>query len=241
MRHYQIVSEERLVERERSAQADRLVAMQTLTAGLAHEVRNPLNAARLQLELLERRLRRATEDDRLLDTTELIAHEIGRLSQLLDEFLAFARPPQLATDAHDLLAIVCDVVDLERIEATARGVTLTMAGDTTPVLAQVDSGKVHQVVLNLVRNAIEAAGRDGKVEIVVASTEGGAQLRVCDTGPGIPEDVRARIYEPFFSTKPEGTGMGLAIVHNLVSAHGGSIEVASGDTGTTFTVTLPRS
>ncbi len=243
LRHYQLEAEERLVRRERTAQAERIVAMQTLSAGLAHEVRNPLNAAKLQLELLERRLRRSQAEPRLLESTTLVHQEIGRLTGLLNEFLAFARPPQLSTSSHDLRAIVWHVLELERPAALARGVRFNVeperSASAPPIEAEVDAGKLHQVVQNLVRNAVEASARDQVVEVEVASAQQAATITVRDHGPGIPPEVLARIYEPFFSTKEGGTGMGMAIVHSLVTLHGGTIDVTF-DHGTVFTVTLPR-
>jgi two-component system sensor histidine kinase HydH len=243
---YKHDSEERLVRSERGAQDERVRSMQTLTAGLAHEVRNPLNAAKLQLELLERRLRRAEADARLVETTQVAHHEIERLTSLLNEFLAFARPPQLGAGEHDLRAIASQVLEAERPLADAAQVTLRLVSDETPVLAELDPGKVHQVVQNLVRNAIEAAaGRSSaRVEVHVTSSppgpDEGARLTVADTGAGIPEEVLAHIYEPFYSTKEGGTGMGMAIVHSLVSLHGGEITVSTGPHGTTFEVALRR-
>lgn len=242
LRHYQLDSEERVLERERRAQAEKLAAMQTLTAGLAHEIRNPLNAAKLQLELLDRRLRKITQNERLLDSAGLVGHEIGRLSGLINEFLAFARPPQLAVAPHDLVAIARQVVDLLLPSADAGGLSLEIEeNDPTPVIAAVDPGKVHQIVHNLVRNAIEATPRGGAVTIAVTNGPDGAEIRVKDTGPGVPAEIRERIYEPFFSTKPEGTGMGMAIVHSLVAAHRGRIDLDTGPgQGASFTVTLPH-
>jgi two-component system, NtrC family, sensor histidine kinase HydH len=243
LRHYQLEAEERLVRRERTAQAERIVAMQTLSAGLAHEVRNPLNAAKLQLELLERRLRRTQAEPRLLESTSLVHQEIGRLTGLLNEFLAFARPPQLSTATHDLRAIVWHVIELERPAAEERGVrfevTPSLADGGAAIEADVDAGKLHQVVQNLVRNAVEASARGQVVEVEVESEHEAATIKVRDHGAGIPPEVMARIYEPFFSTKEGGTGMGMAIVHSLVTLHGGTIA-ATFDAGTTFTVTLPR-
>jgi signal transduction histidine kinase len=240
--HYERDSQQKLMLRERRAQAERLLAMQTMSAGLAHEVRNPLNAAKLQLELLERRLHRQSDDPRLTGPTELAQKEIERLTALLNEFLVFARPPELHTQEHDIVAIVRQVVDLERITAEKRGATLALLAEPTPLLGQVDAAKLHQLVLNLVRNACEAVSAGGHVTVHVTPSPGDAhcQIRVTDDGPGIPEHVRARIYEPFFSTKEGGTGLGMSIVHSLVSLHGGAIDLQTGPDGTTFDVVIPR-
>jgi two-component system sensor histidine kinase HydH len=239
LRHYQLEAEERSVRRERHAQTEKLNAVRTLSAGLAHEVRNPLNAAKLQLELLERRLRRGDGDPRLLDAAELVRVEIGRLSKLLDEFLAFARPADLTPTPTDLVGLARHVLELERPGAALRDVELVLSGPEGGADAHVDAAKIHQVIQNLVRNAIEASPRGGKVDVVIEVIERGVALRVRDHGPGIPPDVLARIYEPFFSTKEGGTGMGMAIVHSLVTLHGGEIHVSS-DGGTEFAIHLPR-
>lgn len=238
--HYQLDSEEKLIARERRIQADRITAMQTMTAGLAHEVRNPLNAAKLQLELLERRLRRSTNDPRLVEPSELAKKEIERLTELLNDFLAFARPPELHTQTYDVASIVRQVADLERVSAERRGATLDLVACPPMLDARVDAAKLHQVVLNLVRNAIEAISPGGHVTLELTADAERLQLRVQDDGPGIPEEVKTRIYEPFFSTKEGGTGLGMSIVHSLVSLHGGVIDIDTSPRGTRFEVTIPR-
>jgi signal transduction histidine kinase len=240
IQHYELDTEEKLVARERRAQADRILAMQTMSAGLAHEVRNPLNAALLQLELLERRLHRTGDDPKLIEPTELAQKEIERLTTLLNEFLVFARPPELHPQEHDIVAVVRQVVDLEQVGAEQRGVTLELDAEPAQVIAEVDVAKLHQLVLNLVRNANEAAPTGGRVEVRIATDDAQCRIRVADNGPGIPDHVRPRIYEPFFSTKEGGTGLGMSIVHSLVSLHGGSIDLQTGSGGTAFEVTLPR-
>jgi signal transduction histidine kinase len=242
VQHYELDTQEKLVQRERRAQADRILAMQTMSAGLAHEVRNPLNAAKLQLELLERRLHRQSDDPRLTEPTELAQKEIERLTALLNEFLVFARPPELHPEEHDIVAIVRQVVDLERIAAERRRATLELDPEPAHLLAEVDAAKLHQLVLNLVRNACEAVSAGGhvRVSVRVSPEDAHCQIRVTDDGPGIPEHVRTRIYEPFFSTKEGGTGLGMSIVHSLVSLHGGAIDLQTGPTGTTFEVMIPR-
>jgi signal transduction histidine kinase len=238
-RHYQMGSEEQRVANERRQLADRLIAMQTMSAGLAHEVRNPLNAAQLQLELLERRLRREVPEDRLLDPAELARKEIERLTALLNDFLAFARPPDLHMQDHDVAAIVRQAAEVERLAASRRGAALEVA-DAAPLFAEVDASKLHQVVSNLVRNGIEAVSAGGHVWVAVVPDTHAFVIRVADDGPGIPEHVRSRIFEPFFSTKESGTGLGMSIVHSLVSLHGGTIDLATGPDGTRFDVAIPR-
>jgi two-component system sensor histidine kinase HydH len=242
LRHYQGDSEARLVQRERSTLHDRLASMQTLTAGLAHEVRNPLNAAKLQLELLDRRLRRTVDDDRLLEPSRLVHHEIERLTQLLNEFLDFARPAQLVAGEHDLVAIARHVIELERARADARQVTIDFQVTADRVIAWADAARIHQVLINLVENALEAVPLGGHIELRVAgAVGGGAILTVVDDGPGIPPETLARIYEPFFSTKEGGTGLGMAIVHSLVELHGGTVDINTAASGTEVTVRLaPR-
>ena len=240
VQHYELDTEEKLVSRERKSQADRILAMQTMSAGLAHEVRNPLNAAKLQLELLERRLHRTADDPRLTEPTELAQKEIERLTVLLNEFLVFARPPELHPQEHDIVAIVRQVVDLERIAAEARGVSLVLTADPPQLIAEVDVAKLHQLVLNLVRNACEAVASGGHIDVSVRLDDERCVIGVRDDGPGIPDHVKPRIYEPFFSTKEGGTGLGMSIVHSLVSLHGGTIDLETGSRGTAFEVRIPR-
>jgi signal transduction histidine kinase len=237
--HYQLDSEQKLIARERRIQADRIAAMQTLSAGLAHEVRNPLNAAKLQLELLERRLRRGTEDPRLVEPVGLAQNEIERLTVLLNEFLAFAKPPELHSQDHDVASIVRQVAELERVSAERRGAELALVAPPQ-LVASVDASKFHQIVLNLVRNAIEAVTAGGHVTLELATASDCIHVRVEDDGCGIPDDVRPRIYEPFFSTKESGTGLGMSIVHSLVTLHGGSIDLDTSPRGTRFDITIPR-
>jgi signal transduction histidine kinase len=115
-----------------------------------------------------------------------------------------------------------------------------MAPTSEPLQAEVDPGKCHQVIQNLLRNAIEAVEDGGTVEVEVSSQPDVVMIRIRDDGPGIPPEVQARIYEPFFSTKEGGTGMGMAIVHSLVSLHGGEIDLHSEPGNTVFTISLRR-
>ena len=239
LREYQLVSQEHLVARERAIQSDRQIALKTMSAGLAHEVKNPLNAAKLQLDLLECRLRGQLDDAKLIEPVELARHEIARLTHLLDEFLAFARPPKLAPEDTDVVAVARHVVELEHSYADQVGASLELAASPAAAIARVDSRKVHQILQNLVRNGLEAAGKSGRVTVTVATDGPTLHLRVEDTGPGIPEAIRTRISEPFFSTKDSGTGMGMTIVHNFVAMHDGKIDIATSPRGTLIDVAIP--
>ena len=240
VRHYQLDSEDKLVARERRLQAQRMTAMQTMTAGIAHEVRNPLNAAKLQLELLERRIRRSTNDPRILEPCEVAQKEIVRLTALLNDFLAFARPPELHIEEHDVAAIMRQVVELERGTAKQHAASVELVVAPPKLVAHVDGPKIKQLALNLIRNAIEAVAPGGHVAVELSAAETEIEIVVQDDGPGMPAAVRDRIYEPFFSTKEGGTGLGMSIVHSLVSQHGGSIDLDTNPQGTRFTIRIPR-
>jgi signal transduction histidine kinase len=227
------------VARERGAQSERIAAMQTLSTGLAHEVRNPLNSARLQLELLERRLRRAAADPRLIEPIEQVSHEFERLTRMLNEFLAFARPAQLALADHDVSGILRDVVAAQRPFATTRRAALELAG-LDSLRARIDAEKIRLISQHLVRNALEAVAPGGRVVVTVEADDEHVRLAVEDDGPGIPAAIQRRIYEPFFTTKETGTGLGLSIVHGLVAAHGGTNTFESSPQRTRFDVLLPR-
>ncbi|HEY5939132.1 MAG TPA: HAMP domain-containing sensor histidine kinase [Kofleriaceae bacterium] len=238
-RHYHLDSREKLVAREQRIQADRITAMRTMSAGLAHEVRNPLHAAKLQLELLERRLRKHGDDPSLQSPSQLAQKEIERVTLLLNDFLTFARPAELHAEERDVVGIVRNVVELERVSADRRGAELALIAPKQ-LIARVDSPKLHQVTLNLVRNALEAVSPGGHVSVELAGRDESFELRVKDDGGGIPDEIRARIYEPFFSTKEGGTGLGMSIVHSLVTLHGGTISIVTGSDGTCFDVAIPR-
>lgn len=239
LRYYQLDSAAKLVAREHRAQSDRVAAIQTLSAGLAHEVRNPLNSAKLQLELLERRLRRGVADRKLLEPVEQVSYELARLSRMLNEFLAFARPSELVLEPHDVVAVVRDVVASEQPAAEARGATLEIRGIAV-LPTRVDLQKLQQIVRHLVHNGIEAVAAGGRVTVNVDGDDDHIYLAIEDDGAGIPEAVQRRIYEPFFTTKDTGTGLGLSVVHGMVTLHGGTISIDSSARGTRFDVRLPR-
>ena len=221
----------------RTRRAERLASLGTMAAGLAHEIRNPLNSAHLQLALVDRRLSRATPDlAGAQQAAALAGSEIVRLAALVDEFLDFARPQPLRPIRADLRGVADAIVALVQPEAETAGVTLALEpGD--PVLTACDNEKMKQVLHNLVRNAIEATGRGGAVRIRIHAVAD-AVIEVEDDGPGFAAD--APVFEPFFTTKEHGTGLGLSIVHRIVTDHGGTIDVRRRPGATVFSVRLPQ-
>jgi signal transduction histidine kinase len=232
--------DDRLVAQERGSLAARVSAIQTLSTGFAHELRNPVNAARLQLELLERQLHRTGDrDPKLAHAIEAIEHELERLARLLTEFLSFAKPGELALGSHDVREVVRAAVASEQAFAVAGNVTLEQGGHET-VEARIDANKLQQAIQNLVRNAIEACPPGGHVTVIVRGDDQQVHIDVDDDGPGIPDAIQRRIYEPFFTTKQTGTGLGLSIVHSIVTLHGGAVEIHSSPRGSRFEIVLPR-
>jgi PAS domain S-box-containing protein len=231
-------------ELERTARtAEKLAAVGTLTAGLAHEIRNPLNAALLQLTLVERRVARVPDTNGPLvgEPLSRIRGELTRLTDLLTDFLAFARPKVFANEQVDLCELTWDVTTLQQAVASNMGRTLVLEAPQPRVLKVTgDRSALKGVLVNLCRNALEAA----RTRVVVKLHQEGQQavLSVEDDGPGLPPQVAARIFEPFFTTKEGGTGLGLAHVFAVVGAHGGEVSLENRpDGGAMARLALPLS
>ena len=240
LRQVQLRREKRELGR-RAQVAERLAAVGTMTAGLSHEIRNPLNAAAMQLTVLERRVRRleGPEQPSLLAPLLLVRDEIQRLNQILEDFLQFARPREVAGASVELAPLLTRVVDLLRGDAEQRRLTLS-CDVKAGVRAHADEGLLRQVVMNLALNALQAAPVGGWVRLEARTLAGEILLAVEDNGPGVPEAARERIFEPFFTTKAEGSGLGLSIVHAIVTQHGGSLALTPGsDGGARFEIRLP--
>jgi signal transduction histidine kinase len=220
-----------------AARADRLAAMGTLAAGLAHEVRNPLNAALLQLALLRRRLDRPDcQPATLAPVADLVELELQRVGRLVEDFIAFAQPRPLQLRPTDLASLCRTIATLLAPEAERAGVQLHL--DVTPAPAlPADPDRLQHVVLNLARNSLEAMRGGGALTLRLRPTPGAVELDVADTGPGFPES--APVFDAFFTTKSNGTGLGLSIVHRIVTDHGGTVRVRSKPGDTCFTVSLP--
>jgi two-component system sensor histidine kinase PilS (NtrC family) len=226
--------------------SERLADLGAMAAGLAHEVRNPLAAITGSVELLKASERLSAEDRRLM---EIVLREGARLEDLVGRFLQFTRPGPPKHASVDLSAVAAETLDVFANDPLGRGVDVERALE--PVVVPCDGDQVRQVLWNLLSNAAQAVGGDagggrpeGRRGVVRVScgrdTGGGARLAVADDGPGIPAADLRRIFTPFYTTKRDGTGLGLATVHRIVEAHGGTLAVDSREgEGATFVVRLP--
>lgn len=231
------VTEERALA-IRVRQTERLAAVGTLAAGLAHEIRNPLNGAQLHLTFIQRAMAKAGEPNPDFDeAVGVVRGEIDRLSALVNEFLDFARPTRIDRQPVVLQELVTRVSRL--LVADAKQSKLELALPDGELVAHVDGGKIEQVLLNLLRNALDAAGENagGTVVCSVYRRPREAVIEVRDDGPGFAAE--APIFDAFYSTKDSGTGMGLSICHRIIQDHGGYIRATSHPGATVFTVALP--
>ena len=223
-----------------SRSAQRISALANLGAGLAHELRNPLNSASLQLALLERKVAKATPlQVQLASHISAATDEIHRVAEILDDFLAFARPQQLEIARIDLRDVIEHATVRLRRRASDANVELVLVpGDS--LVVELDEERVEGAIGNLVANAIDAAAGGATPEVSVSWHEAGnaAVIEVRDRGPGLPF-ADAPVFDPFFTTKADGTGLGLAIVERVATDHGGDIEVERQDGTTVFRLRIP--
>jgi PAS domain S-box-containing protein len=222
------VTERRTLDK-RAADVEALSAMGELAMHLAHEIRNPLNAAVLQLHLLSRHLDRldAAEDTKVVlkDRARIVGDEIGRLNRLLTDFLELARPRGIAREPVHLPRLLDEVLDLEGENALRSGVAVVRELPADGCVALGDREKLKQVALNLVVNALEAMKQGGVLTVIVRPAGDRVVMLVEDTGAGIDAEVLGSVFDPFFTTKEAGTGLGLSIVRKIVDQHGGDVAI----------------
>jgi len=225
---------DRLELERRNAEDDAMAVMGTLAAGLAHEIRNPLNAATLQLELLLSRAQRAGDQrlqSQLGEPASLIRTAIGRLSVMLDEFLHVAQPREPVRTMSSVTELFETVLAHKRPLMDGLGITLQGYVREAGLEARCDSAKIKQVLINLIRNSIDALGQRGYGQIELhAETRagGGVSFSVLDDGPGLASNMHGdAAFQPFSTTKAAGTGLGLSIARKIVSQHGGTIQLSA--------------
>ena len=221
---------------EQLRRADRLSALGELSAGMAHEIRNPLGSIRGTAEILREGM---ADDDPRGEFAAILIQEVDRLNKVVQDFLEFARPGETDRGAVDLNALLQELLQFTRQPARSGGVTVAFAPGAIPPV-QADREQLRQAFLNLILNALQAMPAGGELTIATTAGEKGVQVRFRDTGCGIAAGDLERIFNPFFTTRSEGTGLGLAIVHRIIQGHGGRIDVSSEPgIGTVFTLGLP--
>lgn len=222
---------------EQLRRSERLAGLGRLAAGIAHEIRNPLSSIKGFATILAGRFK---EDEGTRKLAEVMVREVERLNRVVSELLDFAKPTELNRKPVLLGELIRNSLRLIEREAALQGVEISATVKPEDFLIPVDPDRMTQVLLNLYLNAFQAMDGGGSLRVSAARENGGAVLTVVDTGAGIPSEHLAHIFDPYFTTKPGGVGLGLANVHKFVEAHGGEIEVESAPgQGTSFTIRIP--
>jgi signal transduction histidine kinase len=234
-----------LEEREqRLIRSERLAAVGKIAAHITHEVRNPLSSIGLNAEMLEEEVGALEGPPAQVEESKQLARaivkEVDRLTEITEGYLRFARLPRPKLDKEDLRQIVASLLAFLRGELESRGITVELDAPSDLPLVAGDEHQLRQALLNLLRNAGEAMTGGGKLALRLSSGDKFVELRIQDSGQGIAAEHLAKIFDPFFSTKEHGTGLGLALTQQIVLEHGGTIDVSSAPgQGTTFVVRLP--
>lgn len=234
-----------LVLEEQVRRSEKLSALHTLSAGVAHEIRNPLSAIDLNLHLLQEEVAADPPNPEAVQRYfDIVNAEVRRMRGIADNFLRFARPTSLVLGDVNLAEVARHIGDLVRYEAQERGVSVVVDfPDTLPAVSG-DETQLAQVFLNLMINAVQAMPRGGTLRVsgTTRAADGRPviEVAVSDTGVGINKADLTKVFEPFFSTKPDGNGLGLAIAYRIVEDHGGTIRAESDEgVGTTFVLSFP--
>jgi two-component system sensor histidine kinase PilS (NtrC family) len=237
----------REVAREVAREEDLLFAAKTtslasLAASLAHEIRNPLNAISMNMQLLREAIGQSNEFEKpetTRKTVDIVLSEVSRLDKLLKDFLGFAKPSPTRLSIGSLNETVRETLDLLREPARKKSIDLVVEFGDLPDLLH-DTDQIRQVVFNLLLNSFEAAAEGGRVELVTGRRGDWARIRITDNGPGMDEKDVERMFELFYTTKEKGSGLGLAIARRLVEAHNGRISYETAEEGgAAFSVYLP--
>jgi PAS domain S-box-containing protein len=233
-------------DREQEAktiESERLNALTLLAAGVAHEIGNPLNSLNIHLQLIERELGELPreKEESLRELLDVSRREVARLDQIISQFLRAIRPSLPTFEKASVTALLKETLDFLQHEIRDRDVLVEVTEPEEKDSILLDPNQIKQVFFNIIRNAIQAMPDGGLLKIGVAATDRYIAVSFRDTGPGIAPEELGRIFEPYHSSKSEGSGLGLMIVQRIIRDHGGQIEVHSEPRkGTTFTIFLPR-
>ena len=234
------LTEQKALE-EQARRQDKLTAMGELASGVAHEVRNPLNAIAVITQRFQKEFKPKQDEEEYRHLTETVAHEIRRINDIVQQFLQFARPPKLNLTDADFCQVVDAASTLLKSEAKDKGVSFELRLHKVPPL-KLDVNQMTQALHNLLRNAFQATESGGIIAVTCGIDKAEVFVTISDTGCGIPAQNLSKIFNLYFTTREHGTGLGLSIVHQIVSQHRGSINVESKEgKGSTFIIRLPIS
>ncbi|MEZ4461163.1 MAG: ATP-binding protein [bacterium] len=223
--------------------SERLATVGRMTSLITHELRNPLSSINLNVEMLHDALvdtDLAREDPELLEQLETIINEVDRLRDITEQYLVYARLPTPRLEQRSVVEVIHSLADFHAWEWSDAGVDVSVEA-TEEVNATMDAAQIRQACLNLVKNAVEASPDNAKIVIRVLQDESNAIVEIVDEAGGIPGEVAEHIFEPFYTTKHTGTGLGLAMTQQILEEHGGRVELETNATGSTFRILLPKS
>jgi signal transduction histidine kinase len=223
-----------LAAEEARLRRERLAVLGEFAAGVAHEIRNPLASMRMTLQLLERDAAAKEAED-----LRVVLDEVRRLEASVEDLLLYAGAPRLDKGSVDLAGEVRDAARVLRRQADHLGVEVAVEEAPGTPRVPGDAARLRTAAVNLLLNAVQASPRGGKVRARIQPAGGGVVLEVADEGPGIPAEAGERVYEPFFTGRPGGTGLGLAVTRRIAEAHGGALSYRSGPGGTVFRLEVP--
>jgi two-component system, NtrC family, sensor kinase len=226
------------LHRTQMSRAEHLATLGEMAAGLAHEIRNPLAGIAGVMEIVGRDL---PPNSAAVSVLGEVRHEVVHINKIVSELLEIARPKPPVYRMGNLVAVAEHAAIFAREQAAAKHVTMEVIRNAPVPTLEFDSGQIHQVLLNLLLNAVQACGEGGSVRVEFSSDDRTVTATVTDTGKGIPPAVLPNIFRPFFTTKGNGTGLGLSLARRIVEDHGGTIDVTSElDKGSQFRLALPK-
>lgn len=232
---------EKREEEARLKRAEGLASLTTMAAGVAHEIKNPLASMSIHLQLMKRQLQGECADpEDFREPLGILEEETERLNTIVSDYLFTVRPLDSRPQPSDLNALIVDLVQFLKYEAEEARVRVVQILDDTLPGVSLDEGSMKRALLNLVKNALAAMPDGGELRLQTRREGEEVILEVSDTGTGIPEDIQGKIFEPYFTTRDTGSGLGLTVVYKVVKEHGGDLHMDSRPgQGTTFRITLP--